>query len=661
MLALSSIGAAQLVLPSMSMSLDELPKISTQALLFYLSDGTMYGYTDYAYGWNGNCNRLNSQQPGRTTVNYVEYVPNFSAPPGAFADVALDPNNGRADDLELRKVVLYQDQHCTEEIVERIEQDQSDDGTDVVENTEVLDTVELDVETKVSESEGSSDTNFENDPTRIFLNNDRLNLDASASFRLVLGRKSRVVAASLVDDLQQPEEAPVGENTLEEDATFQNGGDGEEVVTTEEETDRPGQGDQDDLQQGLEQQPGEANFEEQIQEEVQRQVQEEVQDQIQDHIQEEVQDQVQELKQELDSQLPPDQEQQPQDEPEEQSDDTESQDQPVINIFGNVESLVDGSSPPAEQPDTTDSPSEPEPSGVAGTPTENPPPESAAAPENTPAQTDNEEPQPEETAGPSPGEAQSTETPPEETSTEKPSTEEPEQQKAPQEARPEDGPQGSEGPPEVTHPPTETPPPTTAVTTVLPTEGAVAVTPEPTPTEPPRTQQETETVEPKTTETIAETTATETSSAAPSVPGLSFLPDAQPCDPQEPESDCYVECDSEDPYCCHPGDKDFPDCCDADDEDCWRHEYVLDKSEEDDQAPTATKEATEPDPEPTPEESTHTAAEPESAPEPPLEEGQPTKRDNVYLPPGQDTSAKAGGSLFRFSTEARSRLSRLIR
>ncbi|KAK6531694.1 hypothetical protein TWF694_002870 [Orbilia ellipsospora] len=442
------LGTAQLIVPD----IDTDPPVTGQALVFYFSDGTAYEYTDYAYGWNGLCNKLNSPSPGDATVDYVEYVPQASAPAGAFAAPAADPDSGRSEELELRKLVIYRDLHCAEEVVEKVEVREGVEGGGTSESVQVLTPVELDVENN-AESGGD-------DPGRVFLNEQTLGVDAPASFRLVLGRKAREVPPLV--------ENPTTENT----------------AANEGQTDET---------------PAEEN------------------------------------------------------DVEESTDEVQFAGDVIEDSNGNV---VSGEVEVEEEKTIEEQPTETTPAEERQI---TPPPDNSMIEVVTVTAhttiTPSEAPTPESTA--------------------------------------------------------EIPPAEPIVIGVTTTESPPE---EPTPTDVAQEQPTTTEVIQEPTPTSIETTAAE--EPTPSVPGLTFQPDVDVCDPKQPDSNCRVDCDIEDPYCCHPTDKDYPDCCDPDDEGCWRHEFVVDKLDGDNTpSGTTSAENSTPAPEPAPL-ATESPPEPVATPEP---------------------------------------------
>ncbi|EPS45914.1 hypothetical protein H072_70 [Dactylellina haptotyla CBS 200.50] len=477
---ISKLGSSQLIIPDVAASSD----ITTKALVFYFSDGTAYEYTDYAYGWNGNCNKLNSPSPGQATVDFVEYVPQASVVPGAFSKQAADPDSGRSQDLDLRKLVIYRDLHCADEIVEVAQQQQGEDGGGVSESVELLQPVELDVEAKVKENQTNGGDNQQVDSNRIFLNDQDLGVDAPASFRLVLGKKTTAPATVFTDNQATgniPDEAATDEGTAtgEAESNSDTGEVTEEVDVSEE-----------------------ANWDE------------------------------------------------------------------------NGDTAV--------QVEETDTISE-EP--VGETPPEVTPPPDAA--ENVVTVTTHMTITPSQASLPEPTSAEWTEV----------ATMAPE-------------------------------PTTTEATTSDESTSMEATSMEATSTEATTTE-----------DTTTETTSTEapTLKVTPTVPGLTFEPDSDICDPKQPDSKCYVECDVEDPFCCHPTDRDYPDCCDPNDSSCWRHEFITDKPQESaTPSETTTAESSEPAPEPTPETS-EPAAESEPAPEETAEAASDTPQEEA--PPSEQTDS----------------------
>ncbi|KAF3298359.1 hypothetical protein TWF132_000181 [Orbilia oligospora] len=682
----------QLVIPETA----ESTNIATQALVFYFSDGTTYGYTDYAYGWNGNCNKLYSPAPGKATVDYVEYLPESSAVPGFFSKNVDDPDIGRTEDLELRKVIIYRDAHCTEEIVEKVQKEESEDGKEVSETIEVLEPIELDVQDKVQENEkggeGEQDA-VHHDSTHVFLNDQELNLDSPASFRLILGR--RTTLPTLVDQapiegaseegsstnenlannetqgqLNSPEiageetsNAPT-EETLTEDGeiiTDSASSDGiliEEQATEESNTSitTPGQdrdseetssdgsspnkhSDENNSMPSINEESrnddegqisNEGSPEQPASEDQQSRANEDTgksstpQKEDEETVVEEQHDE--EFKEEIHEKPQSEEAQNNEREQIEKHKETESE--PPVTPTENSASTPDETLPPKTE----------QLEGVENNQTKE------AAPQE-PLQeipTENQE-------SPPPTGEQQSKSPSEE------SEQETDHETTADSPHPEVTPPPKEGPPKE-EPPKEEPP--VAVVTVTIHVGEES-TPEPTSVEESPTATTENTESPTVEETAVE--------ATPNVPGLTFTPDSEYCDPKQPDSSCYVECDVEDPYCCHPTDKDFPDCCDPDDEECWRHQFILDKPDE--ATPATTESQPNQTTEPPPQAQETPAKEPEptqnvSTPEPEKQEvaPQPAKRDQIPTGPSVgDFSRESSNQDLTFKQLAKSRLLRFLR
>ncbi|KAF3102564.1 hypothetical protein TWF706_005207 [Orbilia oligospora] len=747
----------------------ESTNIATQALVFYFSDGTTYGYTDYAYGWNGNCNKLYSPAPGKATVDYVEYLPESSAVPGVFPKNVDDPDIGRTEDLELRKVIIYRDAHCTEEIVEKVQKEESEDGKEVSETIEVLEPIELDVQDKVQENEkggeGEQDA-VHHDSTHVFLNDQGLNLDSPASFRLILGR--RTTLPTLVDQApiegaseegsstnenlannetqgqpnspeiagEETSNAPTEETLTEEgeiitDSTSSDGILIEEQATEESNTSitTPGQ-DRDSEEsssdgsspnkhsdennsmpsineesrnddegqisnEGSPEQPASEDQQSRANEDTGKsstpQKEDEGSAEKKSHEENEKIDTTDEYFTELEIEEDDDEEEEEEEERGEVEGETEGEEKkaededegkeqrngskrPVYNIFKNIETVVEEQHDEEFKEEIHEKPQSEEAqnnereqigkhketeSEPPVTPTEN----SASTPDETlPPKTEQlegvENNQTKESAPQEPLQEIPTE------NQESPPPTGEQQSKSPSEesGQETDHETTADSPhPEVTPPPKEGPPkeePPVAVVTVTIHVGEES-TPEPTSVEESPTTTTENTESPTVEETAVE--------ATPNVPGLTFTPDSEYCDPKQPDSSCYVECDVEDPYCCHPTDKDFPDCCDPDDEECWRHQFILDKSDEATPATTESQpnQATEPppqaqetpakEPEPTQNESTLEPEKQEVAP-------QPAKRDQVPTGPSVgDFSRESSNQDLTFKQLAKSRLLRFLR
>ncbi|KAF3277525.1 hypothetical protein TWF970_005132 [Orbilia oligospora] len=668
----------QLVIPETA----ESTNIATQALVFYFSDGTTYGYTDYAYGWNGNCNKLYSPAPGKATVDYVEYLPESSAVPGVFSRNVDDPDIGRTEDLELRKVIIYRDAHCTEEIVEKVQKEESEDGKEVSETIEVLEPIELDVQDKIQEngkgSEGEQDA-VHSDSTHVFLNDQGLNLDSPASFRLILGRKTTL--PTLIDQIpiegaseegssinenlannetqEQPNppeiageetsNAPTEEILTEEEGeiiTDSTSSDGiliEEQATEESNTSitTPGQDRDSEETSSDGSSPNKHSDENNYMPSINEESRNDDKGQIFNEGSPEQpasEDQQSRANEDTGKSSTP----QKDDEEtvvEEQHDEEFKEE---IHEKPQPEEVQNNETEQIEKHKETES----EPSV---TPTEN----SASMPSETvPSETEQlegvENNQTKESAPQEPLQEIPTE------NQESPPPTEEQQSKSPFEESEEitaDSPH-----PEVTPPPKEGP--SVAVVTVTVHVGEEN-TPEPTSVEESPTATTENTESPTVEETAVETT--------PNVPGLTFTPDSEYCDPKQPDSSCYVECDVEDPYCCHPTDKDFPDCCDPDDEECWRHQFILDKPDE------ATPATTESQPNQTTEAPPQAQETPAKEPEPTLNESAPEPEKQEVAPqPAKRDQIPTGPSVGHFSREisnqdltfkqlAKSRLLRFLR
>ncbi|KAF3253230.1 hypothetical protein TWF217_007495 [Orbilia oligospora] len=677
----------QLVIPETA----ESTNIATQALVFYFSDGTTYGYTDYAYGWNGNCNKLYSPAPGKATVDYVEYLPESSAVPGVFSKNVDDPDIGRTEDLELRKVIIYRDAHCTEEIVEKVQKEESEDGKEVSETIEVLEPIELDVQDKVQENEkggeGEQDA-VHHDSTHVFLNGQGLNLDSPASFRLILGR--RTTLPTLVDQapiegaseegsstnenlannetqgqLNSPEiageetsNAPTEETLTEEgeiitDSTSSDGILIEEQATEESNTSitTPGQdrdseetssdgsspnkhSDENNSMPSINEESrnddegqisNEGSPEQPASEDQQSRANEDTgksstpQKEDEETVVEEQHDE--EFKEEIHEKPQSEEAQNNEREHIEKHKETESE--PPVTPTENSASTPDETLPPKTE----------QLEGVENNQTKEAAPQEPL--QEIPTENQESPPPTGEQQSKSPSEESGQETDHETTA---------------------DSPH-----PEVTPPPKEGPPkeePPVAVVTVTIHVGEES-TPEPTSVEESPTATTENTESPTVEETAVE--------ATPNVPGLTFTPDSEYCDPKQPDSSCYVECDVEDPYCCHPTDKDFPDCCDPDDEECWRHQFILDKPDE--ATPATTENQPNQTTEPPPQAQETPAKEPGptqnvSTPEPEKQEvaPQPAKRDQIPTGPSVgDFSRESSNQDLTFKQLAKSRLLRFLR
>ncbi|KAK6513920.1 hypothetical protein TWF506_008350 [Arthrobotrys conoides] len=740
----------QLVIPEVADSTE----IATQALVFYFSDGTTYGYTDYAHGWNGNCNKLYSPAPGKATVDYVEYLPQSSAIPGVFSKNVIDPDIGRTEDLQLKKVILYRDPYCTEEVAEKVQREENEDGKDISETVEVLEPIELDVQEKVQKSEqeghGEEDA-VHHDSAHVFLNDQGLNVDAPASFRLILGRKGTVptlidqapteeapndgpsVDQNLTNDQIEEqsdspeiakEEAPVAptesltEEEIKTDSTPSDGIIIEEQAAEESDTSI----DLLDKDQGLEEtafdrsssdrHPNEEssisnvnneespndnedkeNHEQSISEEhtseedgagilvkeedasslsIQKKVDEKITEE-KPHDEKEKINTTDEYFTELEIEGD-DEEEEGKDEDEEHEEEEKEEEggqgnsskQPVYNIFKNVGTVVEEQHDEGFKEDIHEEPQPEEaqnnqkeetkehnetegkiPVPITAIPTEKSPAPEIEQPEG------GESIQPKESTPPEPPKEIPAETQEASSTKEQPESPPDESKQEEKGAKADaDSPQ-----PEVTIPPKEKP--SVAFVTVTVHVGGES-SPEPTPTEE-STIATTESTESPT----AEETAVE---ATPSVPGLTFTPDSEYCDPKQPDSSCYVECDVEDPYCCHPTDKDFPDCCDPDDEECWRHQFILDKPDETTPATTENTpdQTTEPPPQAqeTPVKDLEHAPK-ESSPEPEPEKQevgpQPAKRDQVLPQPSiSNFNGENSSSSLTSGRLARSRFLRFL-
>ncbi|KAF3317782.1 hypothetical protein TWF173_009605 [Orbilia oligospora] len=722
----------QLVIPETA----ESTNIATQALVFYFSDGTTYGYTDYAYGWNGNCNKLYSPAPGKATVDYVEYLPESSAVPGVFSKNVDDPDIGRTEDLELRKVIIYRDAHCTEEIVEKFQKEESEDGKEVSETIEVLEPIELDVQNKIQENEkggeGEQDA-VHYDSTHVFLNDQELNLDSPASFRLILGRKTTL--PTLIDQIPiegaSEEGSSINENLANNETQEQpnspeiageetSNAPTEEILTEEEEeiiTDStssdgilieeqateepnpsittPGQ-DRDSeetssdgsspnkhsdennsmpsineesrnddegqiFNEGSPEQPASEDQQSRANEDTGKsstpQKEDEGSAEKKSHEENEKINTTDEYFTELEIEEDDDEEEKEEEEEERGEGETEETVVEEQHDEEFKEEIHEKPQPEEVQNNEieqieTHKETESEP---PVTPTEN----SASMPSETvPSETEQlegvennqtKESAPQEPLQEIPTENQESPPPTEEQQSKSP-FEESEHEETDHEITA-DSPH-----PEVTPPPKEGPP--VAVVTVTVHVGEEN-TPEPTSVEESPTATTENTESPTVEETAVETT--------PNVPGLTFTPDSEYCDPKQPDSSCYVECDVEDPYCCHPTDKDFPDCCDPDDEECWRHQFILDKPDE--ATPATTESQPNQTTEPPPQAQETPAKEPEptlneSAPEPEKQEvsPQPAKRDQIPTGPSVgDFSREISNQDSTFKQLAKSRLLRFLR
>ncbi|KAF3203294.1 hypothetical protein TWF679_010458 [Orbilia oligospora] len=735
----------QLVIPETA----ESTKIATQALVFYFSDGTTYGYTDYAYGWNGNCNKLYSPAPGKATVDYVEYLPESSAVPGVFSKNVDDPDIGRTEDLELRKVIIYRDPHCTEEVVEKVQKEENEDGKEVSESIEVLEPIELDVQDKIQENEKASEgeqDDVHHDSTHVFLNDQGLNLDAPASFKLILGRKMKL--PTLIDQIpiegaseegssinenlvnnetqgqpnspeiasEETSNAPTEETLTEEegeiitgstssdgilieaqateesntsintpdqdrdskdtssDGSSSNnhsdennsmsgineeshnddegqisGGGGPEQPASEDQQPR---GNEDTGKSSTREKEDEASAEKKSHEEIEKI---NSTDEYFTELEIEDDDDEEEEEEERGEGETEGEEKKAEDEDEEKEQRNSSK-RPVYNIFKNIETVVEEQHDEEfkeeihEKPQSEEAQNNEREQIEKHKETEN----SASTPSQTEQPEGVENNQTKESASQEPLQEIPTENQESPPSTEEQQSKSPFEESGHEET---DHETTADSPhPEVTPPPKEEP--SVAVVTVTVHVGEES-TPEPTSVEESPTTTTENTVSPTVEETAVETT--------PNVPGLTFTPDSEYCDPKQPDSSCYVECDVEDPYCCHPTDKDFPDCCDPDDEECWRHQFILDKPDE--VTPATTESQPNQTTEPPPQAQETPAKEPEgtpdeSTPEPEKQEvaPQPAKRDQIPTgPSAEDFGREDSNSSLTFKQLAKSRLLRFLR
>ncbi|KAF3187339.1 hypothetical protein TWF788_002258 [Orbilia oligospora] len=675
----------QLVIPETA----ESTKIATQALVFYFSDGTTYGYTDYAYGWNGNCNKLYSPAPGKATVDYVEYLPESSAVPGVFSKNVDDPDIGRTEDLELRKVIIYRDPHCTEEVVEKVQKEENEDGKEVSESIEVLEPIELDVQDKIQENEKASEgeqDDVHHDSTHVFLNDQGLNLDAPASFRLILGRKMKL--PTLIDQIPiegaSEEGSSINENLVNNETQGQpnspeiaseetSNAPTEETLTEEEGEIITGSTSSDGIlieAQATEESNTSINTPDQD-----RDSKDTSSDGSSSNNHSDENNSMSGINEESHNddegqisggggpEQPASEDQQPRGNEDtgksstrEKEDEASAEKKSHEEIEKINKTVVEEQHDEEfkeeihEKPQSEEAQNNEREQIEKHKETEN----SASTPSQTEQPEGVENNQTKESAPQEPLQEIPTENQESPPSTEEQQSKSPFEESGHEET---DHETTADSPhPEVTPPPKEEP--SVAVVTVTVHVGEES-TPEPTSVEESPTTTTENTVSPTVEETAVETT--------PNVPGLTFTPDSEYCDPKQPDSSCYVECDVEDPYCCHPTDKDFPDCCDPDDEECWRHQFILDKPDE--VTPATTESQPNQTTEPPPQAQETPAKEPEgtpdeSTPEPEKQEvaPQPAKRDQIPTgPSAEDFGREDSNSSLTFKQLAKSRLLRFLR